>query len=204
MSTNGTSLFDFLPDYFQLDLDEPSRACVQAIDEVLQKFSIGECQEAASTSLLGTSKRRMLSDLQSSGFAASTLTAEELIKFSRDRHSILANADSLKGVGRLLDVYFPGASVQRGRPYPRTKLSTARGFRLSDRRDRRQVVSILLPAPAAPERLAEFLANCRGLLSFQISVEVRTADLDAAKKPAVWKLGQKTEGGRLGCRISPK
>ena len=175
---------------------------VDAIEQCVDKFADKTSSEVALVSLLGTHQGRLQDDLAALGFQSESLSDAELISFSKIRHQLVADTGSMTGVRRLADVYFPGASVQRGRPYPRQKLESVRGIRLADRGERRHVVSVMLAEAPAPERISEFMSNCRRLVPVGTRVEVRVALADF-KASDEFRLGQGITGGRLGCRISP-
>jgi hypothetical protein len=195
------SLLRNVPDYFRLELSETSAAVLNALQASFEQFSYRELMEAASPSVLGTSRRRMVEDLSRAGFSCSTLNDAEVVRFSGMRHSLLAQAHSLTGVRHLADIFFPGASVQRGRPYPRNRLQTHHRLRLGDRGERRTVVSVVLDTRPQAERLNEFLSNCKPLLPLGMRMEARFRNPDS-QRPSVWRLSGNNSGGRLTCRIS--
>lgn len=208
MSSKKTikSFSENLPDYLQLDVDGRARGVVDAIDEVLKVFSQTATANAAGMLINGTHASRLEKDLQTLGLESAALSEEERISLSKIRYRLVADSGSLTGVRRLADIYFPGASVQRGRPYPRQKLDSQQELRLGDRRERRQVISVLVDKAAAENRTAEFLANCRRLMPMSTVIEIRVEFADFKPQTTPWRLGgadgSRTQGGRLSCRTS--
>lgn len=197
---NQNTFKELLPSAFQSELNESLAAIVTALDEYLGKFRKGTLLQAAEAHRLGTADQLCKKMLESCGFGCASLQKEELFQLSESRFELLASTDSMEGVGRLLDIYFPGASIQKGRPFSRIRLMRQESLRLSDRRELRQIVCVRLNKVPEENRLQEFLASCKVVAHYSTEIEVQYPQTPTEKKKEIWKLDEPTLYGRLACR----
>lgn len=198
----------YLPEYLKADLrvgEAEQNALLTALDLFCQGLSASCFQKTFDLVGNSTSTAVREQELERLGLRFSSLATAEVNRLYEMRSELLSTRGNLASLFLLSELYFPGATIQRGLPYSSTRVSENQTQSLTDVEEGHRVIFVRAAVPVPQERGEEFLFNARKFVT--APYQIRIADpVKPAPERARLNLAfpQSWEKRRVECLISLK